>query len=49
MTAQPIAYQGEIGRETTASIRRREALDAAYQGEIGRETTAVSTVHMLTD
>ncbi len=35
------AYQGEIGRETTATLTRQLVQTIAYQGEIGRETTAL--------
>jgi len=38
--AAELAYQGEIGRETTAEAVDRVAMERAYQGEIGRETTA---------
>ena len=34
------AYQGEVGRETTARVKEFDAILKAYQGEVGRETTA---------
>ncbi len=41
------AYQGEIGRETTATDATWNPVRGAYQGEIGRETTAMNGAHII--